>query len=250
MTFLLIMVIFLVLTSLLLSILLLFPSISSLLHTSPETIGYSQLIIEIANLAALIFAAWEFIKSRQKPDVKVWLHPVEGTTDIGEPSKLSGTSWVYSGISNRKGILYGFKFRVLLGNEGNAAAKYVKITMSLGDRSGEEVGSYTGLHFQRLSEDPAAGHWVPRFRNQDKPMHVFHGGDDFIAYSHKGSIPNNKDLLDTLGTFEVHVPAAIGDTGEIVQEINLNLYADGMEMKKETFYLEVTRIEHHQKLVP
>ena len=223
-----------------------FPSLQGLLGGSIDIASYSQVALEISGLSALIFAAWEFMKSRRKPSLQIWLQPVEGDKDKGLPTKESDKSWVYSGISRRKGILYGFKFRLLLGNGGDSIANYVKVVMTLGERSGKSVRGYTGLRFQRLSEEPATGHWVPSDSSENKKTHVFHGGDDFIAYSQTGSIPQNKDLLDVLGTFEIHVPAAMGDTSEIIQELDIRLYADGMKMKKEKLYLKVTGVEHHK----
>ena len=215
-------VFFLALCSLLLALFpLLLPNSLNLFIESSNLIAYAQVTLEVSSLAALIFAAWEFIRSRQKPDLKIWLQPVENSNNVGSPKKSSDVSWAKSGLGNKQGILYEFKFRLLLGNAGKAAATYVKVVISRDDWLGEEGHGWTGSHFQRLSEEPPAGHWVPKLPRYDKPTHVYHGGADFISYAHKKSIPDNRDLLDDLGLFEIHVPAKAGDIGPIQQKIKI-----------------------------
>ena len=218
----------------------LFASIGSFDNSPSDSLALAQLSLEIASLAALVFAAWEFMQSRHKPDLRIWIQPKEGDREVGSPTKLSTVNWEHSGfVQEENGKFYAFRFKVLLGNQGKATGRYVKVSMEVGSRTGKKPEDPVKTELERESENPSAGKWVPSVRPQHSDNHVYHGGADFIAYACSEENSKNKYFLDDLGQFVIRVPVFNDDKTNVKQCVKFHLYADGMKMKTEEIIFQL-----------
>lgn len=235
----------LVVFAILLSMVLLFvPSLlPSHLQQVGDRIGLVQVFVEFASLAALLLAAWEFRQAQKKPNLQLWMDPLQQGKPMGKPIKDNSAAHEYNSQEG-VGTVYAFPFNLLIDNIGSAAARWIKVTLELesNDFAVKDL-VVKRTTFRRLSRDHGFGKWIPDSRDAEATKHVFQGGNDYIVYSRPSKISSPQEWMDQLGTFELHVPLKHSyNTQQFKLSIHCYIEADGFPRKKQSLVLRLSNI--------
>lgn len=142
-------------------------------------IGLAQIFVEAAGVIAFVLVAWEFYQAQHEPELTLWMAPETDSKDTEKPTNI---------LKNGKPSYehYLFKFRLLLRNDGQVAARWIKISIEIKDKrpNNDERPATGGLG--RIF-DAAPGKWnpgdtgLPAGHHQHR-SYIFQGADEFISY--------------------------------------------------------------------
>jgi hypothetical protein len=84
------------------------------------------------------------------------------------------------------------------------------------------------------------GKWASDENTRRPRWHVFHGGDDFIAYSRPKKVDAIRPWLGEIGHFDLKVPVSADENEqEVVLALQCSLQADGFHEHGETLRFRI-----------
>ncbi len=194
----------------------------------------------VAQVVALLLAAVELRRAQRAPKLGLWMDPVRSGEPTGELTR------VYTGNRVRNaqdgvGTIYQFSFMLLLENYGDAPGRWVKASIRVADARPAVRGlhcDHTEINLSATEFSP--GKWVSDPKRRAARWHVFHGGDDFIAYRHPRKIDSLRPWLEEIGHFTLHLPVSAGeDERKVEVQLKCSLQADNMDRVDETLRFRI-----------
>jgi hypothetical protein len=252
-----------------------------------ERLSLAQLLIGGASLATLMLAAWEFRQSQRSPKLRLRMADLTGdklidTKAVSYELRLKEELKRVHEANCENGTVakyYLFEVALLLENLGNAAAKWIKISVEVKDsRPPTEAFDYEVIGINLVTEylliseedfhtlralrlyDPGKyycysmptssllfrrsqqdiGKWIPSEENAHTTKHVFYGGDDFVSFSCPKSMNSSREGMDEIGTFVLLIPAKESeDHAGLPLQITCHIESDGFPRMKQELKFKI-----------
>ena len=208
---------------------LLFPNVlAGTVSSTGDRIALATFFIELAAVAAIGLAAYEFWRSHQGPKLQIMLTAEERDTPrdviyVGMPSSHPSAT---------------FTFNMLLENAGPAAGRWIKVKVTATMVGGMQTARVIQL---RQVGPRSVGKW----EQVNDLSHAFLGDDGFISYprprkTYRRFLPMH-DWADAIGRFELtcetRYETMTWDETTGLAQINTSVWADRLSRYDQQFML-------------